>query len=133
MTDAWLTTVVLSAGGGNRTQEPEGREALENIQVHASEVEGESPSFGTARDESQPVATARGTQPTDEELERAIVQAVTLGALDVARTLARRLDGRRSATLVHLDREREKRRSVGAPCCRGGPARRRGLGLREPG
>jgi hypothetical protein len=51
---------------------------------------------------------------SDAELERAIVQAVTAGAFDVARVLADRLDERRREkrgevvplSLRHLDRPR---------------------------
>jgi hypothetical protein len=47
--------------------------------------------FVTVRDRPQ--------QLTDTELERAIVQAVTMGLGDVARTLAARLEERRRVTL----------------------------------
>jgi len=44
-------------------------------------------------------------------MERAIVDAVTAGALDVARVLASRLEARRSeGKVVDLEHERAKRR-----------------------
>ena len=50
--------------------------------------------------------------PSDAELEQAIVQAVTAGALDVARVLAKRLDARRrewGGSVVPLTRRRRER------------------------
>jgi surface antigen len=50
--------------------------------------------------------------PTDGEFEKAIVDAVTMGLGDVARTLAMRLDDRRRATtanVVALADERARR------------------------
>lgn len=56
------------------------------------------------------VDTARGAEPSDAEMERAIVDAVTAGALDVARVLAARLESRRVAgNVVDLTIERAKR------------------------
>jgi hypothetical protein len=43
------------------------------------------------------VTAVQGTEPTDGELERAIVAAVTGGAFDVAKVLAAQLDERRRA------------------------------------
>ena len=56
---------------------------------------------------------ARGAEsmPTEAELERAIVDAVTMGLGDVARTLAARLEARRHApNVISLDDERARRR-----------------------
>jgi hypothetical protein len=50
--------------------------------------------------------------PTDAELERAIIRAVSMGLGDVARTLAGQLDERRRAragNVVTFDAERRKR------------------------
>jgi hypothetical protein len=56
----------------------------------------ESSSLETVRDPSRTLVTERGTEPpTDAEMERGILDAVRLGALDVARVLARQLEERR--------------------------------------
>jgi integrase len=58
----------------------------------------ESPRAETVRDRLGPVATTGGAErgpPSDAELERGIVEAVTLGLADVARALAGRLEERR--------------------------------------
>jgi hypothetical protein len=60
----------------------------------------ESPRFETARDESRPVEIAGGAEPSAAELERAILDAVAAGALDVARVLASRLEARRRVAKV---------------------------------
>jgi hypothetical protein len=73
----------------------------------------ESPQFATVRDESQPAETAGGAEsgPTDAELERGILDAVSLGLGDVARTLSHRLQARRRGpNVIDLDRERVQRR-----------------------
>jgi hypothetical protein len=57
-----------------------------------------------------PSRSAEQAPPTDAQLEAAIVQAVTLGAVDVARTLAERLQARRRpAAVVNLSAERHRR------------------------
>jgi hypothetical protein len=61
-----------------------------------SEGELESSRLLTVRDHSRPVETVHGAEsaPTDAELERGIIDAVRLGALEVARTLSARLTQR---------------------------------------
>jgi hypothetical protein len=49
-----------------------------------------------------PVQSGCTERPSDGELERAIVVAVTRGALDVARTLAAVLDERRRARMGNV-------------------------------
>jgi hypothetical protein len=62
------------------------------------------------------VDEVRRAEPTDAELERAVVEAVMVGAIDVARTLATRLEKRRATpNVVDLDRERAKRRRASMP------------------
>ncbi len=88
-----------------------GTEWLENKPDRRAEAENESPRIETARDEPRPLATSSGTEPSDAEMERAIVEAVMARAIDVARTLASRLEDdverQRSSDIT---REREKRR-----------------------
>jgi hypothetical protein len=77
----------------------------------AREAEPESPRLETVLDQPQPADTAPRAEPTDAELEAAIVRAVTAGAFDVARTLAGRLEARRRpAAVVYLTDERSRRR-----------------------
>jgi hypothetical protein len=55
---------------------------------------------------SQQFATTRGPVPTDAELERAIVGAVSAGAFDVAKTLAAQLEEHRrerAGNVIALD------------------------------
>jgi hypothetical protein len=75
----------------------------------------EAPSVPTAlatvRDQSQPVDTSVVTEPSDADLETAIVRAVTAGAFEVAMVLAGRLEARRRervpANVIALSRARE--------------------------
>ena len=53
----------------------------------------------TPRDQAPAVRDQAG-DATDAELERAIIDAVTAGAFDVARVLAARLEGRRRGGVV---------------------------------
>jgi len=65
--------------------------------------------FATSR---QPVETATLAEPTDSELERAIVEAVTMGLGDVARTLAVQLEQRRpsrAGNIVPIGAHRHRR------------------------
>jgi hypothetical protein len=96
-------------GAGNRTREEKAADRPEIAPDRAYEAESESPRIHTVRDHSGPFETARGAEPTNGELERAIVDAVTMGAVDVARTLAARLEARRRADNV-IDLEGERRR-----------------------
>ena len=65
----------------------------------ASSTETELHGLATPGDASKPLAADRGAEPTDAELERAIVGAVMAQALDVARLLAAQLDDRRRARM----------------------------------
>ena len=78
----------------------------------ALEEVNESPRLATVRDEPTPVETATGAEPTDSELERAIVEAVTMGLGDVARTLAVQLEQRRpsrAGNIVPIGAHRHRR------------------------
>ncbi len=58
---------------------------------------GEADSYRSEDRGGQSETGVNGTGPiSDEEIERAIVRAVTLGAVDVARTLAAQLEARSS-------------------------------------
>lgn len=91
------------------------RESVRSAEISAAECShavDESPRLATVRDEPKPAETARGSEPTDAEMERAIVDAVTGGAIDVARVLAAQLEERRHArtpaNVVHLARDRRR-------------------------
>jgi hypothetical protein len=65
-------------------------------------VAGVSSPLPTVRDFLEPAPTpqaAASDAPTDADLERAIVAAVTAGAFDVARTLSGQLEDRKQARL----------------------------------
>jgi hypothetical protein len=86
-------------------------EAPENFPAETNADTGELPQLATVRDHSAPLATSGGAEPTEVELESAIVRAVTLGLGDVAQTLARRLDERRrGANVIDLGAKRGRRR-----------------------
>jgi hypothetical protein len=55
--------------------------------------------LATVRDRSRPVETVPGTEPvpTEAELERGILEAIRLGALDVASALSERLAKRQTS------------------------------------
>jgi hypothetical protein len=62
-------------------------------------------------DESRtlPPRSAAASEPTDAELERAIVDAVGMGLADVARTLAAQLEDRRrtrAGKVIPIDRNK---------------------------
>lgn len=83
----------------------------ENLAAEATGEGIESPRPTSVRDESRPVDTGGGTEPSEVELERGILDAMRIGLIDVARTLAARLEVRRGAgTVVNLAAERERRR-----------------------
>jgi hypothetical protein len=111
-----VTELVLEQGGvdGTRTRAEKTHETAEKRPDRTSDAAIESSRLETARDQSRPVETAPRAEstPTDAELERAIVDAVTMGAVNVARLLAARLDleeRRRASNVVDLERERAKR------------------------
>ena len=101
---------------GTRTRAENAHEATEITEGCEPEREIESPRVETVGDRSQRVVTTGGaeSEPTDTELERGILDAVKLGAVDVARTLSARLDDRRRVrvpnNVVDYDTERSKRR-----------------------
>jgi hypothetical protein len=66
-------------------------------------VEPESPREPAVSDEPRPVETTPGTEPTDAELERAIVSAMLDGRGDVAEILARRLRARQHERTGTID------------------------------
>jgi hypothetical protein len=81
---------------GNRTRPENTHETLENKPDRAPGGAEETSTLATNLDPPKPAEAAPGPVPPSEaELERAIVQAVTLGAVDVARTLAVQLEKRR--------------------------------------
>jgi hypothetical protein len=61
--------------------------------IIAHDPEVQSPRLATVRDHSRPAETVHGTEPgpTEAELERGILDAIKLGALDLARALNERL------------------------------------------
>ena len=100
----------ISGGGGIRNRYLDAHETLENRPDHASEAENESPRLNTSRTESTRVDTALGTEPSEAELERGILDAMRIGLVDVARTLAARLEARRTTgNVVDFTVERAKR------------------------
>jgi hypothetical protein len=79
---------------GESTREPENLAGSSLV-----EVDGQSETSRASEpiaDRPRPFETPN-PEPSDAELERAIVEAVMLGAVDVARTLAARLEERRIA------------------------------------
>jgi hypothetical protein len=77
----------------------------------ASDTATVSSPLATARDRSNPVDAlvlaasdrpAQTSPATDAEIERAIVDAVTAGAFDVARVLAAALEARRKASMGNV-------------------------------
>jgi hypothetical protein len=89
-------------GAGNRTRGENTRETLEFTPDRGPGEEAESSSVSTVRGEPRPAETAAKNEsgPTDAELEAAIVRAVMLGAVDVAKALADRLEARRMGANV---------------------------------
>ncbi|MGD0678198.1 MAG: hypothetical protein ABSC94_22535 [Polyangiaceae bacterium] len=92
---------------GFRTRAENGPESLENKPKDAPDGATVSSPHVTDRDRLLP---DEHSHVTDEQLERAIVDAVTMGLVDVAQTLARQLEARRAARLpanvVPLDGKR---------------------------
>ena len=84
---------------GTRTRVQNADESLVSKLDRDSKGELESSPLETVRDHSRPVETIRGTErtPTEAELERGILDAINLGALDVARTLSERLAKRQAS------------------------------------
>jgi hypothetical protein len=74
------------------------RETAENKPDRVSRSPLELTRLEGVRPVSPEVERGRGAEPTDAELERAIIDSVTMGAVDVARLLAARLEERRHAT-----------------------------------
>jgi len=84
---------------GTRTRADGTTEGLEITPDLGADPDVESPRLTAVRDHSRPVETIRGTErtPTEAELERGILDAINLGALDVARTLSERLAKRQAS------------------------------------
>jgi hypothetical protein len=84
---------------GTRTRAESDLERYETTTDLAADPVVQSPRRATVRDHSRPVETIRGTEraPTEAELERGILDAINLGALDVARTLSERLAKREAS------------------------------------
>jgi citrate lyase beta subunit len=78
---------------GTRTRDQKADESLLNKLNRDRKGKVESSRLETVRDHSRPVETVRGTEPapTEAELERGILDAIKLGALDLARALSVRL------------------------------------------
>ncbi len=101
----------MGAEGGIRTDEAEIDDPRENAPYRVCENESESPRDPGFRDHSRPVSTADGAGPSDAELERAIVSAITMGLSDVAQTLAKSLEERRrTPNVIDLEQARRTRR-----------------------
>ena len=87
---------------------PETEVILVGSESVAERPESESAPVATVQSTPAPVrASESQTEATDAELERAIVDAVTMGLGEVARALARRLEERRAdcaANVVRLSR-----------------------------
>lgn len=92
--------IVIGTEGGTRTPSEHARETLGSMGL------GDGPQNIPVRNEREPASPgvqsrsltwSRSEPPTDAELERAIVDAVTMGLGDVARTLAATLEDRRRA------------------------------------
>ncbi len=95
---------------GTRKARPDLDETPGFAERSASEPAVESPRLNTSRDEPTRADAEPGTEPTDVELERGILDAMRIGLVDVARTLATRLEGRRAlGNVVDLAAERAKR------------------------
>ena len=78
---------------GTRTRDQNADESLVNKLDRDSKGELESSRLETVRDHSRPVETIHGAEsaPTEAELERGMLDAIKLGALDLARALSERL------------------------------------------
>jgi len=86
-------------GAGNRTRPENAPESLEKQPLGECAPLTDSSPFATVRDHSIPLDATAMTAPSDSAIERAIVDAVTMGLGDVARTLAARLEERKKARL----------------------------------
>jgi hypothetical protein len=65
--------------------------------------------LATVRDRSEPLATTRGAETSQADLEAGIVRAVTLGLTDVAQALARSLEERRRGpNVIDLGAKRKR-------------------------
>jgi hypothetical protein len=69
----------------------------------------ETPRLATVRDHWEPLATTRGAETSQADLETAIVRAVALGLTDVAQALARSLEQRRRGpNVIDLGTKRKR-------------------------
>jgi citrate lyase beta subunit len=94
--------IVNSGVDGTRTRGQNADESLVNKLDRDRKGKVESSRLETVRDHSRPVETVHGAEPapTEAELERGILDAIKLGALDLARALSERLAKRHPSLLA---------------------------------